>query len=82
MIQYDDDQLGAGDDEGADTVDGASGDRHHRAEYDDMLLQTALNDFEKNFAITHKLYVTCTFFFFFFFFFFSFQSNIVEIVYL
>ena len=54
MVQYSDDLLGAGEEE-EELVGGARRDEHRRAEYDEILLQTAMEDFEKNFAISSKL---------------------------
>lgn len=51
MVSYNDDQIGAGEVEGA--AEGTCPNPQH-AEYDQLLLQTALKDFEKNFQEDSK----------------------------
>ena len=55
MVQYNDDQLGAADDEEQEEVGlvgAAKKDDERRAEYDQMLLQSAVEDFTRNFSIS------------------------------
>ena len=54
MVQYNDDQLGAGDEEQEEVglVGAAKKEDERRAEYDQMLLQSAVDDFTRNFSIS------------------------------
>ena len=54
MAGYTDDQLGAGEEGEGEEEErgggGAKGSEYNQSEYDMMLLQTAVEDFEKNFC--------------------------------
>ena len=49
MVGYGDHQLGAGEEEGEGEGEGAELDDPKRSEYEQMLLQMAMDDFQKNF---------------------------------
>jgi len=54
MVQYNDDQLGAGDEEqeAVGMVGGVGRDDEQRIDYDQMLLQSAMEDFANNFSVS------------------------------